>query len=267
MGPYRFTAFQLESSISSGTPPLVVASADMVSNLNADLLDGQHASAFLVDISGQSLGDLSDVDTTGASAGNFLQKSAGDWVDFDLFAANNTWAGTNQFDGNLYLGDTNTGFSVSSGNMTFDLASGKSFLFDVAGTTEMTLEANRLTFNQGANRVVLDFATASQLTIRIDSFDRYLWGTTVMRPGISNAIDIGTSTIRFKNAFFSGDVRCAQLIADSDTGGAASTTTYVHGTTAIPGLGQLAALANKITGTGHATWLHLYIGTTLILQR
>lgn len=38
---------QLVSTIAAGTPPLSVISSTMVPNLNADLLDGQHASAFL----------------------------------------------------------------------------------------------------------------------------------------------------------------------------------------------------------------------------
>lgn len=263
MGPYKFTAFQLESSISSGTPPLVVASADVVSNLNADLLDGQHASAFLVDISGQSLGDLSDVDTTGVAAGDFLQKSAGDWVDFDLFASNNTWAGTNQFNSSVLLGDASTGFSVSGGNMTVDVASAKQINFDIAGSTELFLKADELRFVQGANNVALKFSLASSLIFSVDGFDRYQWAATAMRPSVTNSIDLGTSAFEFKKAFFSDIVHASGLRADTDAGGAASTTTYVHGTTAIPGLGQLAALANEVSGTGHATWLHVRIGTTL----
>ncbi len=43
------------------------------------------------------LNDLGDVDTTGVATGDFLQKSAGDWVDFDLFAAANTWSDTQDF--------------------------------------------------------------------------------------------------------------------------------------------------------------------------
>lgn len=45
----------------------------------------------------ESLGDLTDVDITGVSTGDFLQKSATDWVDFDLLAASNTWTGVNTF--------------------------------------------------------------------------------------------------------------------------------------------------------------------------
>jgi hypothetical protein len=91
MGGFKFTARQLESDVAAGSAPLVVASTDMVSNLNADLLDGQHAAAFAGSSHAHALDDLSDVDTTAVSTGDFLQKSAGDWVDFDLFDSANTW--------------------------------------------------------------------------------------------------------------------------------------------------------------------------------
>lgn len=37
----------LESNIPNGSSPLLVASSTVCTNLNADLLDGQHASAFV----------------------------------------------------------------------------------------------------------------------------------------------------------------------------------------------------------------------------
>lgn len=42
----NITAKQFVSSVATGTPPLVVTSTTNVTNLNADLLDGNHASAF-----------------------------------------------------------------------------------------------------------------------------------------------------------------------------------------------------------------------------
>lgn len=45
-GPFAITAETLESDVATGTAPLVVASTTVVPNLNADMLDGQHAAAF-----------------------------------------------------------------------------------------------------------------------------------------------------------------------------------------------------------------------------
>jgi len=44
-GSHKITAEQLESDVATGTAPLAIASTTMVSNLNADLLDGYEASA------------------------------------------------------------------------------------------------------------------------------------------------------------------------------------------------------------------------------
>jgi len=41
-GSYKITAEQLESDVTTGTPPLIIASTTLVSNLNADMVDGYH---------------------------------------------------------------------------------------------------------------------------------------------------------------------------------------------------------------------------------
>lgn len=46
LGGFKVTANQLESAVASGTPPLVVASTDLVANLNADQLDGQEGTYY-----------------------------------------------------------------------------------------------------------------------------------------------------------------------------------------------------------------------------
>ncbi|RLC37091.1 hypothetical protein DRH29_03005, partial [candidate division Kazan bacterium] len=48
-GSHKITAQQLESTVTTGMAPLVVASTTAVTNLNADLLDGKHASDFTLD--------------------------------------------------------------------------------------------------------------------------------------------------------------------------------------------------------------------------
>ena len=47
IGSYNWKAQTLESDVSTGTAPLTVASTTVVSNLNADYLDGQHGSYYL----------------------------------------------------------------------------------------------------------------------------------------------------------------------------------------------------------------------------
>jgi hypothetical protein len=46
-GPFKISASTLESTVSTGTPPVSVASETKVDNLNADLLDDQHGDYYL----------------------------------------------------------------------------------------------------------------------------------------------------------------------------------------------------------------------------
>ena len=46
VGSHKVTAQQLGADIAIGTAPLIIASTTVVTNLNADLLDGSHAAAF-----------------------------------------------------------------------------------------------------------------------------------------------------------------------------------------------------------------------------
>jgi hypothetical protein len=70
-GSFKITAEQFESDIVTGTAPFIVASTTMVSSLNADLLDGQHASAFLTALTGAVLVDGTAALTANWDAGAF----------------------------------------------------------------------------------------------------------------------------------------------------------------------------------------------------
>jgi hypothetical protein len=47
-GGFRIQARQFYADVPNGTPPLIVASSTLIANLNADRLDGLHASVFLI---------------------------------------------------------------------------------------------------------------------------------------------------------------------------------------------------------------------------
>ncbi|RKZ25660.1 hypothetical protein DRQ26_05570, partial [bacterium] len=55
IGNYKLTAQQLESNITTGTAPLIVASTTVVSNLNADKVDGKDDTDFFPATSGDLL--------------------------------------------------------------------------------------------------------------------------------------------------------------------------------------------------------------------
>jgi len=77
----KFTTVQ--STITTGTAPLIIASTTMVSNLNADLLDGNEASAFQpVDA------DLTSIAALGTAADKMLYTTAADtWAEAAITAA------------------------------------------------------------------------------------------------------------------------------------------------------------------------------------
>lgn len=60
IGDYELRAKTLEADVATGTPPLTVASTTVVTNLNADTVDGSHASAFAVAAKGVTNGDTHD---------------------------------------------------------------------------------------------------------------------------------------------------------------------------------------------------------------
>lgn len=77
---------QLQSTIASGVAPFIVASNTVVSNLNADLLDGQHLSDLdgrYVNVTGDTMtGDLTMNNTKGfkIGSGTRVAKNSGVWI-------------------------------------------------------------------------------------------------------------------------------------------------------------------------------------------
>jgi len=75
VGSFKITAQQFESDIATGTAPLVVASTTVVTNLNADQVDGNDASAFATAAQG-STADAALPATGGTMTGNIAFASA-----------------------------------------------------------------------------------------------------------------------------------------------------------------------------------------------
>ncbi len=71
---------QLRNDVPTGTAPFVIASTTVNTNLNADLLDGQHASAFAPASHNHSFAGLSDVAMVSPAAGHTLVYNGTAWV-------------------------------------------------------------------------------------------------------------------------------------------------------------------------------------------
>ena len=114
---------QLQSTIASGVAPFIVASNTVVSNLNADLLDGQHLSDLdgrYVNVTGDTMtGDLTMNNTKGFNIGwsTRVVKTSGSWIHGGSDTASST-------DANLRFGSwqgigwypTVSGQTVTQGN-------------------------------------------------------------------------------------------------------------------------------------------------------
>lgn len=92
------------------------------SGLDADLLDGLDSTAFSLTAHTHTVNDLSDVTITAAATGNYLRKSAGDWVNVtaaqlltDLLTVDGAASG---LDADLLDGLQATAFSLSGHNHT-----------------------------------------------------------------------------------------------------------------------------------------------------
>jgi hypothetical protein len=103
------TTNQLVSTVATGTAPLAVSSTTLVSNLNADLLDGSHASVFTTHNEVTDLGTVSF--TNSGTTANFISEleSKGAFNNYHSIMKA-TWS----YDGNSDISDTGYG--------TFELA-------------------------------------------------------------------------------------------------------------------------------------------------
>ena len=98
-----FSAPQLKSTVATGTAPLTVASTTVVSNLNADLLDGQHGSYYQValtnPVTGTGTAGYAAIFTGASTVGNGIINTSG--TDVTLFS---TFKGANSDGYNLFIG-------------------------------------------------------------------------------------------------------------------------------------------------------------------
>lgn len=300
MGSFAFTARQLQSDVPAGTAPLIVASGDLVSNLNADLLDGQHAAAFSPaghshtflnltdapsDYTGQAnktvsvkatedgleftaagagtFGDLSDVDLTGAAAGDFVQFDGASWIDFDLFGAANTWSANQLFTGEIQIGATTHSIADSGADTIYDLPTGGAHVFRVNDTLTARIEDGEFLMDQGAaGTIALNWASSNVLYVRMDGANKYRFESSAFRPADDGIQEIGSSSLAFGKVW-ANDLRAQ----GEDSIGTAGWITYTGTTTQTTGasisLGKLRGKAE----TGPATaaqwgWLKILHGST-----
>lgn len=149
---------QLQSTIASGVAPFIVASNTVVSNLNADLLDGQHLSDLdgrYVNVTGDTMtGDLKMNNTKGFNIGSGTRvvKTSGNWIHGGSDTASST-------DANLRFGSWNgigwyptiSGQTVTQGNNAMWLNVRTGVLNVAGGIKESNLCIGRVDSNGNYN--------------------------------------------------------------------------------------------------------------------
>lgn len=148
-GSYKITAQQLESDVATGTAPLVVASTTAVSNLNADLLDGSHASAFLL-VTGATTGATAAIQvfTFGITATIISTLAADQIIRLGDNAGSNKLSINNSSDVTIaYIDSLGT---VSGNTLTSTVAIGTAPLSVTSTTACTNLNADLLDGNHAA---------------------------------------------------------------------------------------------------------------------
>ena len=124
----------------------------------------------------------------------------------------------------------------------FDLT----FTIDAAQTGITSIHATDLIIGEDA-QTAIDFGTANEIDFKVDNANRLTLDTGALYPATNNQIDLGTSSLEFKDAFFDGTVT-ADAFAGPLTG---NVTGNVSGTAAT----VTGAAQSNITSLGTLTTL------------
>ena len=135
-----------------------------------------------------------------------------------------------------------TDTSDGSDGDPFDLT----FTVDAAQTGITSIYATDLILGEDAETAI-DFGTANEIDFKADNAARLTLSASAFYPVTNNQIDLGTSSLEFKDAFFDGTVTAdafAGPLTGNVTGNASGTAATVTGAaqTNITSLGTLTAL-------------------------
>ena len=254
---------QLISTIATGTSPLAVTSTTLVSNLNADLLDGQHGSYYQVALTNP---------VTGTGTTNYLAKftdtsALGNSLIFDN--GTNVGIGTTAPGAKLQIvgGIIGSSWISTANNFGFTIKNAANTAYRTALWMD---SSNILKVGQDADITALTFGVGSE-QMRITSGGNVGIGTT--SPGTALEVNghatIGTmGNFGILNIGHSGDNYSAITVGDSATT-ASATGIYLRSTANVSGISTAGApLAFYFGGPGTSEKMRILasgsvgIGTT-----
>lgn len=188
-------ASTFESTVTTGTAPAVVASTTVVTNWNADLLDGSHATAFVTHAIADAKGDL----LTASAADTFVRTAVGS--DGQLLSADSTATGGVAWVTHGATGDPHTQYVQVAG----DTMTGALLLSDGS-------ESAPSLANDGDDNTGIRWSAADKLSFVTGGFDRWdINASGHLLASDDNSYDIGATTatrprsIYAATSFLAGD--------------------------------------------------------------
>ena len=157
--------------------------------------------------------------------------------------------------GGMVSSNTETGITATyqAADNTID------FAIDAAQTTITSIYATDLIMGEDS-QTAIDFGTANEIDFKVDNAARLTLTTGALYPVTDNQIDLGTSSLEFKDAFFDGTVTSdafagpltGDVTGNADTATALATARTIGGTS-FDGTGNIAvALAATATTLANA---------------
>tara|TARA_B100000530_G_scaffold65020_1_gene38177 strand:- start:3125 stop:6700 length:3576 start_codon:yes stop_codon:yes gene_type:complete len=147
---------------------------------------------------------------------------------------------------NINWTDTSTGSDADPYDLTFTI--------NAAQTDITSIHATDLIIGEDSQTAV-DFGTANEIDFKVDNAVRLTLTTGALRPETNNQIDLGTSSLEFKDAFFDGTVTSdafAGPLTGDVTGNADTATALATGRT-IAMTGDVAWTSASFDGSGNVT--------------
>lgn len=252
-----------------------VASDGNSAGLSIDLAGSGTASQglFIDATNGGTTGNLLTLKNAGAE--KFIVDKDGDTTVNSLTTTGNITIDSDT--SGLILGDDQDAtFSWDNANSLLDLDTGMA----IGGTGQSTFNESviikdKLSFTQTDNNEYIDSLADGELSANATTSLNFMIGGTeqvqvldgIFQPTTTNDIDLGTSSLEFKDGYFTADVRMRSLVLDGDEGtGIASTITMTNvvdseGDTPVAGIGNWRV--NSSAGAFHG-WLKIWNGTTYV---
>ena len=175
--------------------------------------------------------------------------TAGTWLDL----------GDNSGDitGVTFIADGGSNLVTASGAVSLDIAGGTGITtaatsgtvtanIDAAQTGITSIYATDLIIGEDS-QTAIDFGTANEIDFKVNNANRLTLSASALYPATNNQIDLGTSSLEFKDAFFDGTV-LADAFSGDLTGDVDGDITGASGT--VTSIGNLTG---EVTSTNRAT--------------